>query len=89
MANHDECQSETIIALKSVFNDKVKLERLKNTIHEQVSTALQTALLDKKMKVEEYCYNEEGEEEEDYGFKKKYFFNNEEFYARDNKTVNE
>ena len=49
-------------------------EKLKITIQELVVSAM------KKLAENERSYNEEGDEEEEYGFKKVYFYNNENFW---------
>ena len=57
---------------KDVFNaDK---EKIKITIRELFVSAM------KKLAENERSYNEEGDEEEEYGFKKVYFYNNENFW---------
>ena len=61
--------------VSDVFDDVFdgNKERLKITIHKLFVSAM------KKLAENERCYNEEGDEEEEYGFKKAYFYNNENF----------
>ena len=70
MEKNNEMQDSDLF--KDVFNaDK---EKIKITIRELFVSAM------KKLAENEITYNEEGDEEEEYGFKKVYFYNNENFW---------
>ena len=70
MEKNNEMQDSDLF--KGVFDaDK---EKIKITIRQLFVSAM------KKLAENERSYNEEGDEEEEYGFKKVYFYNNENFW---------
>ena len=68
------CSNRNGTKVNDVFADGNK-ERLKMTIHRLFTSAM------KKLIENDKCYNEEGDEEEEYGFKKAFFYNNENFWG--------
>ena len=72
----------TVNTFEEIF---ANIEPLKKTLNNLFSSAIKKML---EMEGEEstWSYNESGDEEEEYGFKKAYFYNNDNFYSENRKT---